>query len=253
MKTAADTVTVSAFIVCVNIHIEGAEMLQKIPMKIIARIKSDFPAKFGIPRQSGLTKLNSRIVFEPEYRVPEAFRGLEEYSHIWILWQFSETTREEWSPTVRPPKLGGNVRMGVFATRSPFRPNPIGLSSVKLEKIDFDAEDAPVLYVSGADIMDGTPIYDIKPYLSYTDSHPEAEGGFSVPDGGEKLRVEFAEGQLDKIPEKLRSGLEEILAQDPRPAYQNSPERVYIMDFSEYEVRFSVKEKLLTVKEIQKR
>lgn len=222
-------------------------------MKIIARIKSDFPAKFGIPRQSGLTGLSSRIVFEPEYRVPEAFRGLEGYSHIWLIWQFSEAVREEWSPTVRPPKLGGNVRMGVFATRSPFRPNPIGLSSVKLEKIDIDCKDAPVLYVSGADIMDGTPIYDIKPYLAYTDSHPEAAGGFSVPDSGEKLQVEFAEGQLNKIPERLRKGLAEILAQDPRPAYQDSPERVYVMDLAEYEIKFTVEGKLLTVRRIQKR
>lgn len=222
-------------------------------MKIIARIKSDFPAKFGIPRQSGLTGLSSRIVFEPEYRVPEAFRGLEGYSHIWLIWKFSEAVREEWSPTVRPPKLGGNVRMGVFATRSPFRPNPIGLSSVKLEKIDLDCKDAPVLYVSGADIMDGTPIYDIKPYLAYTDSHPEAAGGFSVPRGEELLRVEFAEGQLNKIPERLRKGLAEILAQDPRPAYQDFPERVYVMDLAEYEIKFTVEGKLLTVRRIQKR
>lgn len=220
-------------------------------MKIIARVKSCFPEKFGIPRQSGLTGLVSQIVFEPEYRVREAFRGLEGYSHIWLLWQFSEAMREEWSPTVRPPKLGGNRRMGVFATRSPFRPNPIGLSSVKLEKIDFEAEDAPILYVSGADIMDGTPIYDIKPYLAYTDSHPEAAGGFSVPDGEKLLQVEFSEGQAEKVPESLRKGLEEILAQDPRPAYQSSPDRVYIMDFAEYEIHFTVKDDLLTVRKIQ--
>lgn len=222
-------------------------------MKIIAHIKSDFPAKFGIPRQSGLTGLVSQIVFEPEYRVPEAFRGLEGYSHIWILWEFSEAIQNEWSPTVRPPKLGGNTRMGVFATRSPFRPNPIGLSSVKLEKIDFDCKEAPVLYVSGADIMDGTPVYDIKPYLAYTDSHPEAAGGFSVPDSGEKLQVEFAEGQLEKLPERLKNGLTEALAQDPRPAYQNSPERVYIMDFAEFEVHFTVENSVLTVQKIVQR
>ena len=219
-------------------------------MKIIAHIKSDFPEKFGIPRQSGLTGLVSQIIFESEYRVPEAFRGLEGYSHIWILWQFSEAIQKEWSPTVRPPKLGGNTRMGVFATRSPFRPNPIGLSSVKLEKIDFDCKEAPVLYVRGADIMDGTPVYDIKPYLAYTDSHPEAAGGFSVPDSGEKLQVEFSEGQLEKLPECLRNGLTEALAQDPRPAYQNSPERVYIMDFAEFEVHFTVVENVLTVQKI---
>lgn len=225
-------------------------------MKIIARVKSDFPEKFGIPRQSGLTGLVSQIVFEPEYRVPEAFRGLEGYSHIWILWEFSEAKQakqKEWSPTVRPPKLGGNTRMGVFATRSPFRPNPIGLSSVRLEKIDFDCKDAPVLYVSGADIMDGTPVYDIKPYLAYTDSHPEAAGGFSVPDSGEKLRVEFAEGQLEKLPQRLQNGLKEALAQDPRPAYQNSPERVYIMDFAEFEVHFTVDSNVLTVQKIARR
>lgn len=225
-------------------------------MKIIARVKSDFPEKFGIPRQSGLTGLVSQIVFEPEYRVPEAFRGLEGYSHIWILWEFSEakqSKQKEWSPTVRPPKLGGNTRMGVFATRSPFRPNPIGLSSVRLEKIDFDCKDAPVLYVSGADIMDGTPVYDIKPYLAYTDSHPEAAGGFSVPDNAEKLQVEFAEGQLEKLPQRLQNGLMEALAQDPRPAYQNSPERVYIMDFAEFEVHFSVMGNVLTVQKIVQR
>lgn len=225
-------------------------------MKIIARVKSDFPEKFGIPRQSGLTGLVSQIVFEPEYRVPEAFRGLDGYSHIWILWEFSEAKQakqKEWSPTVRPPKLGGNTRMGVFATRSPFRPNPIGLSSVKLEKIDFDCKDAPVLYVSGADIMDGTPVYDIKPYLAYTDSHPEAAGGFSVPDSGSKLRVEFAEGQLEKLPQRLQNGLMEALAQDPRPAYQNSPERVYIMDFAEFEVHFTVDGNVLTVQKIVQR
>lgn len=225
-------------------------------MKIIARVKSDISEKFGIPRQSGLTGLVSQIVFEPEYRVPEAFRGLEGYSHIWILWEFSEAKQakqKEWSPTVRPPKLGGNTRMGVFATRSPFRPNPIGLSSVKLEKIDFDCKDAPVLYVSGADIMDGTPVYDIKPYLAYTDSHPEAAGGFSVPDNAEKLQVEFAEGQLEKLPEHLQNGLTEALAQDPRPAYQSSPERVYIMDFAEFEVHFSVDGNVLTVQKIVQR
>lgn len=216
-------------------------------MKIIAHIKSDFPAKFGIPRQSGLTELSSKIIFEPEYRVPEAFRGLEGYSHIWILWQFSEAVREEWSPTVRPPKLGGNTRMGVFATRSPFRPNPIGLSSVKLERIDFDCPDAPVLYISGADIMDGTPVYDIKPYLAYTDSHPEAEGGFALQETMGALNVEFDRGLYEKVPEQLRQGLVEILAQDPRPAYQNSPERVYIMDFAEYEIRFTVDGDVLTV------
>lgn len=222
-------------------------MQNNTPMKIIAHIKNDFPAKFGIPRQSGLTELVSRIIFEPEYRVHEAFRGLEGYSHIWILWQFDKAVREEWSPTVRPPKLGGNTRMGVFATRSPFRPNPIGLSSVKLEKIDFDCSDAPVLYVTGADIMDGTPIYDIKPYLAYTDSHPEAEGGFALQETTGALKVKFDSGLLEKVPEHLRKGLTEILSQDPRPAYQNSQERIYIMDFANLEIRFTVNENTLNV------
>ena len=216
-------------------------------MKVIAHIKNDFPAKFGIPRQSGLTELSSKIIFEPEYRVHEAFRGLEGYSHIWILWQFSEAVREGWSPTVRPPKLGGNTRMGVFATRSPFRPNPIGLSSVRLESIDFDDPEGPVLYVSGADMMDGTPVYDIKPYLAYTDSHPDAKGGFSLQETTGALEVEFADGLFQKIPEHLRKGLTEILAQDPRPAYQNSPERVYIMDFADLEIRFTVNGDVLNV------
>ena len=222
-------------------------------MKVIAHIKSDFPAKFGIPRQSGLTELTSKIIFEPEYRVQEAFRGLEGYSHIWILWQFSEAVREEWSPTVRPPKLGGNTRMGVFATRSPFRPNPIGLSSVKLERIDFDDPEGPVLYVSGADIMDGTPVYDIKPYLAYTDSHPEAEGGFALQETVGTLTVEFGSGLLEKVPEQLRKGLIEVLAQDPRPAYQNSPDRVYIMDFADLEIRFTVNGDILNVCDVNER
>ena len=228
-------------------------MSGETPMKIIARIKNDFPAKFGIPRQSGLTELTSKIIFEKEYRVPEAFRGLEGYSHIWILWQFSEAVREEWSPTVRPPKLGGNTRMGVFATRSPFRPNPIGLSSVSLKKIDFDDPEGPVLYITGADMMDGTPIYDIKPYLAYTDSHPEAEGGFALQKTTGALKVEFQEGVHEKIPEHLKKNLTEILAQDPRPAYQNSPERVYIMDFADYEIHFKVDGDILTICEVQVR
>ncbi|MBP1560788.1 MAG: tRNA (N6-threonylcarbamoyladenosine(37)-N6)-methyltransferase TrmO [Oscillospiraceae bacterium] len=216
-------------------------------MKIIAHIKSPFTAKFGIPRQSGLTELRSAIVFEPEYRVPEAFRGLEGYSHIWILWKFSEAEREEWSPTVRPPRLGGNTRMGVFATRSPFRPNPIGLSSVKLESIDFAAKDGPVIYVSGADILDGTPVYDIKPYLAYTDSHPEASGGFALTSTEGVLEVDFPENLLAEVPEELQKGLIQVLAQDPRPQYQHSPQRVYMMDFADIEVQFTVEGSLLKV------
>ncbi len=219
-------------------------------MKIIAHIRSPFKEKFGIPRQSGLTELPAEIIFEPEYRIREAFRGLEGYSHIWLIWRFSETARENWSPTVRPPRLGGNKRMGVFATRSTFRPNPIGLSSVRLEKILWDVPDAPVLAVTGADLMDGTPIYDIKPYLAYTDSHPEAASGFALQERTGRLGVEFPEKLLEKVPENLRQGLFEILSQDPRPQYQNSPERVYIMSFAGLDVHFIVDGELLTVKDI---
>ncbi len=221
-------------------------------MKIIAHIESDFTEKFGIPRQSGLVEnLVSRIVFEKEYRVPEAFRGLEDFSHIWIIWQFSKAVREDWSPTVRPPRLGGNKRMGVFATRSPFRPNSIGLSSVKLLKIDFNCSEAPVLYVSGADMLNGTPIFDIKPYLPYTDSHPEASGGFALQQKEGVLDVDFPPELLEKIRPELRNGLIEVLAQDPRPQYQNSAERVYTFDFAEYSVSFSVRENTLYVSEIK--
>lgn len=221
-------------------------------MKMIAHIESDFTEKFGIPRQSGLVEdLVSRIVFEKEYRVPEAFRGLEDFSHIWIIWQFSEAVREDWSPTVRPPRLGGNKRMGVFATRSPFRPNSIGLSSVKLLKIDFDCPEAPVLYVSGADMLNGTPIFDIKPYLPYTDSHPEASGGFALQQKEGVLDVDFPPELLEKIRPELRNGLIDVLAQDPRPQYQNSPERVYTFDFAEYSVSFSVRDNTLYVSEIK--
>ncbi len=219
-------------------------------MKIIAHIRSPFKEKFGIPRQSGLTELPAEIVFESEYRVREAFRGLEGYSHIWLIWSFSETARESWSPTVRPPRLGGNKRMGVFATRSPFRPNSIGLSSVRLEKILWDVPDAPVLAVTGADLMDGTPIYDIKPYLAYTDSHPEAAGGFALQERAGQLRVEFPPELLEKVPENLRQGLIEVLSQDPRPQYQDSPERVYMMSFGGLDVHFTVGGELLTVKDI---
>ena len=216
-------------------------------MKVSAHVRSPFREKFGIPRQSGLTELRSEIVFEPEYRVPEAFRGLDGYSHIWILWCFSEASAEKWSPTVRPPRLGGNTRMGVFATRSPYRPNPIGLSSVRLEKIDLYTPDGPVLLVSGADIMDGTPVYDIKPYLAYTDSHPEASDGFALSQKEGVLCVDFPEIYLMKIPEELRSGLIEILSQDPRPQYQHSPDRVYAMAFADFQVHFTVDGRVLTV------
>lgn len=210
----------------------------------IAHIETDFPEKFGIPRQSGLVcSLKARIIFEPRYGSPEALRGLEQFSHIWLLWEFSEA--EYRSPTVRPPRLGGNKRVGVFATRSPFRPNKIGLSAVKLEKIEHTPRGS-ILHVSGADMMSGTPIYDIKPYLPYVDSIPEASNGFAAADGA-LLRVEFPEELLALVPAEKRESLRETLAQDPRPQYQHSPERLYTMSFAGMEVSFRVEGNLLTV------
>ena len=217
----------------------------------IAYIWNDFPEKFGIPRQSGLVEeLEALIVFVPEYRRPEALKGLEEYSHIWLLWEFSEAERGEWSPTVRPPRLGGNTRMGVFATRSPFRPNPIGLSSVRLERVEEHPEYGKVLRVRGADLMDGTPILDIKPYLPHVDSHPEARGGFAGKFEHYGLQVEIPEALMDRVPEQKREALRGILANDPRPAYQKDPERVYGMSFAGMTIRFRVCGDLLTVCEI---
>lgn len=217
-------------------------------MKIIAHIHTDFTSKFGIPRQSGLVdELEATIVFESEYRIPEALRGLEEYSHIWLLWQFSECADKEWSPTVRPPRLGGNKRMGVFATRSPFRPNPIGLSCVKLLSVEKTEKYGFVLRVSGADLLDGTPIYDIKPYLPYADSHPEASNGFALDEKQGRLTVEIPDGIIDVIPEGKRNALKAVLAQDPRPGYQNEPDRVYGIDFAGFNIRFIVDENILAV------
>ncbi len=217
-------------------------------MKIIAHIENDFSTKFGIPRQSGLVNsLRSRIVFAPEYRNSDAFRGLEDFSHVWLIWEFSQAVRQKWSPTVRPPRLGGNTRMGVFATRSPFRPNPVGLSAVQLEEVVLHGADAPYLVVSGADLMNGTPIYDIKPYLPHIDSHPDARGGFAVPAAEHRLKVVFPEQWLEKVPEQLRDGLTEVLAQDPRPSYQHDPERVYGFGFARLEVKFTVDGDVLTV------
>ena len=211
-------------------------------MKVIAHIRSDFPTKFGIPHQSGrIQELKADIIFEPEYRNHEAFRGLEEYTHIWLIWEFSQAVRKEWSPTVRPPRLGGNVRMGVFATRSPFRPNPIGLSSVRLESVEFSEKYGPVLHVSGADLMDGTPIYDIKPYLAYVDSHPEAAGGFT-----DQIQDEL----LKKIPVEKREALLAVLANDPRPGYQKDPERKYGMSFGSWDIHFKVDGEQLRVLEV---
>ncbi len=221
-------------------------------MKIIAHIYTDFPEKFGIPRQSGLIEeLEGKIVFMPEYRNPEALRGIEDFSHIWLLWEFSEAVREEWKPTVRPPLLGGNKRMGVFATRSPFRPNSIGLSSVKLDRVEMTEKEGTVLYVKGADLMNGTPIYDIKPYLPYADSHPDAVGGFTETLSERQLEVDFPEELLKKVPEEKRNALIKVLACDPRPSYQNDRERVYGLPFGGVEVKFRVNGKVLTVVSIR--
>ncbi len=222
-------------------------------MNVIARIHNDFSDKFGIPRQSGMVEeLEARIVFEPEYRNRDALRGLEGFSHLWLIWYFSENVRAGWSPTVRPPRLGGNERMGVFATRSPFRPNEIGLSSVKLLRVEKEPEEGAVLYVAGADLMDGTPILDIKPYLPHVDSHPEATGGFASDYQKYCLQVECPDVLLHQIPLEKRQALLGVLAQDPRPAYQNDPARVYGMNFAGYEVKFRVERDVLLVVEIKK-
>ncbi|MCI9568451.1 MAG: tRNA (N6-threonylcarbamoyladenosine(37)-N6)-methyltransferase TrmO [Lachnospiraceae bacterium] len=220
----------------------------------IGKIYTDFPDKFGIPRQSGLIEsLEARIIFEPEFRVPEAFRGLEGFSHIWLLWGFSETEKKRWYPTVRPPRLGGNRRMGVFATRSPFRPNAVGLSCVRLDHIEFGTKDGPVLHVLGADLMDQTPIYDIKPYLPITDCRQEAESGFAEQTREYSLQVEFPEELLANIEERHRESLISILSHDPRPSYQKDAERVYGMRFADYEIRFTVSEGILTVRQAEHR
>lgn len=219
----------------------------------IAHIQSDFPTKFGIPRQAGVVEeLEARVVFCPEYRNPDALRGLEGFSHIWLIWQFSEAVREGWSPTVRPPRLGGNVRMGVFATRSPFRPNALGLSCVRLLGVELKGKDGPVLRVAGADLMNGTPIFDIKPYIPYADCRPEASGGFA-PDAGEKLTVEFSEQSRKNIPAEKLGALTGVLENDPRPRYQKDAQRVYALEFAGMEIRFSVSNGLLTVVSAEKK
>lgn len=225
--------------------------MEHLEIKAIAHIRSDFPEKFGIPRQSGLVEeLEAKIVFEPEYRQLSAFRGLEGFSHLWLIWEFSKARGKEWSPTVRPPRLGGNTRLGVFATRSPFRPNPIGLSCVRLLGLEQDRELGPVLAVAGADLMDGTPIFDIKPYLPYADCKPEATGGFAAQPKEPSLKVEIPDRWLELIPQEKRAALRGVLAQDPRPQYQHDPERVYGMSFGAWEVRFRVEEDRLKVLEI---
>lgn len=223
---------------------------QNIELTVVARIHTGFPAKFGIPRQSGLVDTEGVIIFEPPFRNQDMLRGIEEYSHLWIVWGFSESMGKEWHPTVRPPRLGGNQRMGVFATRSPFRPNPIGISCVKLEKADTENSEGPVLWVTGVDMMDGTPIYDIKPYLSYVDSIPEASGGFSDRVKGYALEVDCPKRWMKMVPEAERERLLQILSQDPRPSYQNDPGRVYGMEYAGMEVRFRVESGRLIVCEV---
>ena len=227
--------------------------MQEITIRPIAHMHSDFATKFGIPRQSGLAQaLRSTIVFEPDFRNPDALRGIEGFSHLWIIWQFSEAVRSDWSPTVRPPRLGGNTRMGVFATRSPFRPNHLGLSCVRLLGVEETAEHGMVIHVGGADLMDGTPIFDIKPYVPYADSHPDALGGFTDTAGDFLLEVDFPATLLEQLPEDKRQAAVEVLSHDPRPSYQRKPGRVYGLTFAGFDIRFTVEEKLLTVVDVQK-
>ena len=227
--------------------------MENISIQVIARMHSDFATKFGIPRQSGLVEeLRSTIVFEPEFRNPDALRGIEDFSHLCIIWQFSEAVRQGWSPTVRPPRLGGNTRMGVFATRSPFRPNNLGLSSVKLLGVEPTDKFGTVLHVGGADLMDGTPIFDIKPYIAYGDSHPEAKGGFTDTAGEFLLQVEFPAELLRILPEEKRDAAIGVLSHDPRPSYQRKPGRVYGLTFAGFDIRFQVNGDVLTVEEVNK-
>ena len=225
----------------------------EVNIQVIARMHSDFATKFGIPRQSGLVEeLRSTIVFEPEFRNPDALRGIEDFSHLWIIWQFSEAVRQGWSPTVRPPRLGGNTRMGVFATRSPFRPNNLGLSSVKLLGVEHTENYGTVLHVGGADLMDGTPIFDIKPYIPYGDCHPEATGGFTDKAGEFLLKVEFPADLLCRLPEQKREAAMGVLSHDPRPSYQRKPDRIYGLTFAGFDIRFKVDGDVLTVVDVQK-
>ena len=222
-----------------------------IPMHIIARMNSDFATKFGIPRQSGLVEeLRSTIIFEPEYRSADALRGIEEFSHLWIIWQFSEAVREDWSPTVRPPRLGGNTRMGVFATRSPFRPNAIGLSCVRLLGVEYTKDDGAMLHVAGADLMDGNPILDIKPYIPYADAHPDAAGGFTENADDYLLDVQFPEHLLSILPEEKQQAAIGVLSHDPRPSYQRKADRVYGLTFAGFDIRFTVENNTLTVQSV---
>lgn len=226
--------------------------MENILISPIAKMRSDFPTKFGIPRQSGLVEeLRSTIVFEPEYRNADALRGLEGYSHLWLIWQFSKAVRSDWSATVRPPRLGGNTRMGVFATRSPFRPNHLGLSCVKLLGVEQTAKDGTVIHVAGADLMDGTPIFDIKPYVPYSDCHIDALGGFTDTAGDFLLKVVFPEDLLKQLPVGKQAAAIGVLSHDPRPSYQRDPDRVYGLPFAGFDIRFTVREDTLTVQEVE--
>ena len=228
--------------------------MEQHSIKVIARIRSDFKTKFGVPRQSGLVEaLRARIVFEPEYRNADALRGIEGFSHLWLIWQFSEAVRDSWSPTVRPPRLGGNARMGVFATRSPFRPNALGLSCVRLLGIGHGANCGAYLRIAGADMMDGTPVYDVKPYIPYADCHPEATEGFTGQVEMQALTVEIPPELLARFPVEKRDALVGVLAQDPRPRYQADASRVYGLEFGGYEVKFTVSDQILTVTDIAKK
>lgn len=223
-------------------------------LRPIAHVHSEFPGKFGIPRQSGVVpELRSELIFTPEFRNPDALRGIEGFDRLWLIWEFSANRRASWSPTVRPPRLGGNTRLGVFATRSPFRPNPIGLSCVRLERVDLTDQRGPVLHVAGADLMDGTPIYDIKPYIPYADCHPEATEGFTGQVEMQALTVEIPPEQLSRFPVEKRDALVGVLAQDPRPRYQADASRVYGLEFGGYEVKFTVSDQILTVTDIAKK
>ena len=222
--------------------------MDTVTIRPIARMHSDFPSKFGIPRQSGLVEeLRSTIIFEPEFRNSDALRGIESYSHLWLIWQFSEAVRTEWSPTVRPPRLGGNTRMGVFATRSPFRPNNLGLSSVKLLGAEHTEQHGTVLHIGGADLMDGTPIFDIKPYIPYSDCHTDAIGGFTDTAGEYLLQVDFPADLLAQLPQDKQEAAIGILSHDPRPSYQQKPDRIYGISFAGFDIRFTVKDDKLTV------
>ena len=227
--------------------------MEQIHIRPIARMKSDFSTKFGIPRQSGLVQeLRSTVIFEPEFRNPDALRGIEDFSHLWLIWQFSEAVRTEWSPTVRPPRLGGNTRMGVFATRSPFRPNHLGLSCVRLLGVEHTEQYGTVLHVGGADLMDGTPIFDFKPYIPYADCQPDAAGGFTDSAGDFLLSVDFPPALLALLPEDKREAAVAVLSHDPRPSYQRKPDRIYGVSFAGFDIRFTVEDTTLTVVEILK-